>query len=197
MRQSDISMMGEAQKGWFKEQLLVGRDDYALTFWLSSVPWISEESQDNWAGYSSERREIADFIKANAIDNLVILSADAHMVAVDDGTNSDYATDGGAPIPVLHAGALNQVGTLKGGPYSHGYFKNPTPEDGQFATIDVADDGGNRICLEFTGKRLPAGETETVDLLAWNRCFVVASAGSKTYLPFIAQQSTQPKESSP
>jgi hypothetical protein len=70
------------------------------------------------------------------------------MVALDDGTNSDYSTDGGAGFPVLHAAALDRPGRVKGGPYSHGTF----PGAGQFGLMTVHDAGGDRITVELAGR---------------------------------------------
>ena len=42
------------------------------------------------------------------IRNLCMVSGVAHMVAIDDGTNSAYAADGGGGFPVLHAAARRQ-----------------------------------------------------------------------------------------
>jgi hypothetical protein len=44
-----------------------------------------------------------------------MISGDAHMVAIDDGTNSDYADGGGGGFPVFHAGALDRSSSVKGG----------------------------------------------------------------------------------
>jgi len=170
---ADKSMMGAVQKQWFKDQLLYARDHYDLIFWISSVPWIQKKTwwSDRWGGYASEREELADFIRDNHIDHLVILAGDAHMVALDDGANSDYATGGGAAMPVMHGAALNRKGSTKGGPYSHGTFPNPEPEDGQFGLVEVIDSGGAEICVHYQGKRLPAGATDLVDLIDWRTCF--------------------------
>lgn len=35
-------------------------------------------------------------MKEIGIDNLVVLSGDAHVLAMDDGSHTDYATNGGA-----------------------------------------------------------------------------------------------------
>ena len=53
-----------------------------------------------WAGFDQERRAIANAISADGILNLVMVGGDAHMVAVDDGTNTDYSNglDRGAPV---------------------------------------------------------------------------------------------------
>lgn len=139
---------------WFKKELLTAKKNGLLVAWINPVPWISDpksfdydcDEKDTWSGYTEERRGIADFIKEHDI-NLFMLSGDAHMLAIDNGTNSDYATDKGAPIPVFHAAPLDNVGIIKGGPYSHGYSR----KRGQFGMVEVTDMGGNEICITFTG----------------------------------------------
>lgn len=170
---ADKSMMGAVQKQWLKEQLLYARDNYDLIFWISSVPWIQKKTlwSDRWGGYATEREELANFIRDNDIENLIILAGDAHMVALDDGTNSDYATGGGAAMPVMHGGSMNRKGSIKGGPYSHGAFENPKPEDGQYAVVEVTDTGGDEICVQYQGKRLPEGSAELTTLIDWETCF--------------------------
>ncbi|MCI0405215.1 MAG: alkaline phosphatase D family protein [candidate division Zixibacteria bacterium] len=129
------TMLGAAQKAWFKQELLNSKSNHPLIVWVNTLPWIGASGSDAWSAYQTERRELADFLKANGIKNLCMLSGDAHMLAIDDGTNSDYATEGGAAFPVMHSAALDQVGSLKGGPYSHGAF----PGRGQFGVMSVAD----------------------------------------------------------
>ena len=69
------------------------------------------------------------------------------MLAIDDGTNSDYATGGSAGFPVMHAAALDQSPALKGGPYSEGAF----PGRGQFGLMTVAD-SGDSIKVNWSGR---------------------------------------------
>lgn len=139
---------------WFLEQLLAARANGELVAWVNPIPWIADErspkydcdEKDDWSGFPEERTVIADFIKKQNIP-LFILSGDAHMVAIDDGTNSDYASGGGAPIPVFHAAPLDNVGIYKGGPYSHGFSR----KRGQFGIMEVEDNGGTEICITFKG----------------------------------------------
>lgn len=106
--------------------------------------------EDHWSLFSSERREIADFVKQNAIEGLCIIHGDAHMLAADDGSNADYATGGGAPIPVIAAAPLDQAASIKGGPYSHGIYKAPAGE-GCFGFVRVLDEG-ERIKVFYSGR---------------------------------------------
>jgi alkaline phosphatase D len=145
----DKTMMGGSQKAWFKAQLLAANGRQAIV-WVSSMPWIGAPAAgaDYWAGYATERQEIANFISDNGISGLVVLSGDAHMVALDDGTNSDYTSNGGASFPVFHAAALDRTGSTKGGPYSHGSY----PGGGQFGLVTVTDDGGGSLTITLSGR---------------------------------------------
>jgi alkaline phosphatase D len=147
----DKTMLGAAQKDWFKRELIGAKSNSALIFWVSSVPWTGRSHKgDGWEVFEAERREIADFLKANAIRNLCILSADAHMLGADDGRNGDFATGGGAAVPSLQAAPLDRPASFKGGPYSHGYYL-PKLGEGCFGLVDVHDDG-REINVSFTGR---------------------------------------------
>jgi phosphodiesterase/alkaline phosphatase D-like protein len=175
---SGKTVLGAAQKDWLKSELLKGAK-YPLVVWVGTAPWIEAKTSgsDRWGGYSTERQELANFIKKNKIDNLIMLSGDAHMVALDDGTNSGYAQGGGGDFPVLHAASLDQRGSKKGGPYSHGTFPNVTSDSkgyhGQFGVLTVTDTGGSEVCIEFRGRRQVFRTSEVVDLLKvpWKKCF--------------------------
>jgi hypothetical protein len=91
-----------------------------------------------------------------------MLSGDAHMLAIDDGTNSDYADGGGAGFPVMHAAALDSTPSLKGGPYSHGAF----PGTGQFGLMTVTDSDGDVIHVSWQGKK-DTGETVVSYSFTW------------------------------
>lgn len=172
------TMMGAAQKAWFKQQLLDANGTYPLIFIVGSVPWISSSSSDTWAGYTTERRELADFIKVNNIHNLVMLSADAHMLALDDGTNNSYATGGGASFPVFHAAALDRGGSIKGGPYTHGPFSGT----GQFALVTVTDNNSDQICVAYSGLQRNSTTGNLSELIDWSDCYYL-TAVSPTVTP--------------
>ena len=147
----------EAHLQWFFDRLLDAKTKGHVVAWVNSYPWINApggpnykcSEKDNWGGYPEERTKIADFIKKHKIP-VFILSGDAHMVAMDDGTNSDYATGGGAPVRVFHAAAIDRPGSYKGGPYSQGYSR----EEGQYGVIEVTDDGGDKICFTWYAKNV-------------------------------------------
>ncbi len=142
------TMLGPAQRDWLLGELRRA-DEHALVVWVNPDPWIdtARAGADTWGGYAGERRLIADVIAGEGIRNLVMLSGDAHMVAIDDGTNSGYATGGGPGFPILHAGALDRRGKVKGGPYSHGAF----PGAGRFGVVRV-DDRGDTVSVDLSGQ---------------------------------------------
>lgn len=144
------TMLGAEQLAWLKRELLAAKDRYPVIVWVNADPWIDAagEGKDSWGGYASERQEVADFIAERNIRGLVMLSGDAHMLAIDAGTNSDYSAAGGAGFPVMHAAALDRHGKVKGGPYSEGAF----PGSGQFGLMTLTDDGGPNIEISWSGR---------------------------------------------
>ena len=106
--------------------------------------------EDYWSVFSAERREMADFIKSNHIRGVCILHGDSHMLAADDGSHSDYATGGGAPLPVMCAAPLDQEASIKGGPYSQGIYRMK-PGEGGFGLLTVTDKGDS-IDVAYSGR---------------------------------------------
>lgn len=159
-----LSMLGAAQRDWLLREL-ERSTDAALVVWVNTVPWITKASErpdrvagDGWGPYRDERREIANAIARLGLDRrLVMLSGDAHMVAIDDGTNSNYSDDPTTRgFPVVHAAPLDRRTSYKGGDYSHGDSR----QNGQFAVMTVDDDGETlavafRTYVERDGRATP------------------------------------------
>ncbi|MDQ3947366.1 MAG: alkaline phosphatase family protein [Actinomycetota bacterium] len=145
---TEETMLGSSQREWLLGELR-GAGEHALMVWVNPDPWIDAErrGEDTWGGYAAERRQIADAIAGAGVRNLVMVSGDAHMVAIDDGTNSGYATGGGGGFPVLHAAALDRRGKIKGGPYSGGAH----PGAGRFGLVEV-NDRGSLVSVELSGR---------------------------------------------
>ena len=143
------SMLGAEQLAWFEEEIVAASRRHALVVWMNPSPWIgaANPSGDGWAGFADERRQIADVIADAGVENLLMVSGDAHMLGFDDGSNSGYAGDGSPGFAVFHTAALDRPGNVKGGPYSGGAF----PGFGQYGVIDVHDDG-QRLEVRLTGK---------------------------------------------
>jgi phosphodiesterase/alkaline phosphatase D-like protein len=167
----DKTMLGERQKDWLKQELLAASGTYPVIVWVNSQPWISITGPDGdgWGPFATEREEIATFIVENGIGNLVMLSGDAHMLAIDDGTNNTYGPGGGAGFPVFHAAALDRDGSVKGGPYSEGTYPGP----GHFGVMTVHDEGGDGVEITWSGQNKDGEE------LVRHR-FRLAASGSAT-----------------
>lgn len=123
-------MMGEEQFNWFKNEIKKSSLKYPLVIWVSSVPYTAEikEGGDSWGGFTHERRAIANFIKENRINNLMIISGDAHCISYNDGTDNNYSDQSGEGLfEVLAAPLDNWATSKKGGPWSGFYI----PDDGQ------------------------------------------------------------------
>jgi phosphodiesterase/alkaline phosphatase D-like protein len=163
------TMLGKQQLEWLRTELSEARRHYPLVVLVNGVSWITKStpgSEDGWESYSYERGVIADMIKeAGLVHRLVMLSGDAHMAAIDDGTNSNYAGDrrtGEKAFPVIHAAPLDRYPKVKGGPYSHGavapYRWLRIVKAKQFGLLDLTDDGDRlhiRIsCRNADGKIL-------------------------------------------
>ncbi|HEX6371289.1 MAG TPA: alkaline phosphatase D family protein [Longimicrobium sp.] len=146
------TMLGSAQKEWLKSELLRSRGVHPLVVWINTVPWIARKGEKSWDRWHEERAEITDFITKEGIRNLCMLSADAHMLAIDDGSHN-HAPDGGGGFPVFQASPLDRSGSIKGGPYSHA----PLTGNGQYGVMTVTDTGGDAVSVRWEGKRTGSG----------------------------------------
>jgi phosphodiesterase/alkaline phosphatase D-like protein len=149
------TMLGPAQRQWFVNELTRAADEKApVVFWACTVPWITKENPSSghgWEPYARERAEIAGTIsKLGLTSRVIILSGDAHMAAIDDGTNSNYVA-GSAPstrgVVVVQAAPFSRFPRSKGGPYSHGR----STRNHQFGWVEVTDTGG-AVTVELTAR---------------------------------------------
>ena len=118
---SGATVLGDAQKTWLKSELLRGKA-LDLIVWATSIPWIGEAdpAEEYWAGYAAERAELCQHLVDHDVRNVCLISADAHMVAIDDGRHGGYAAGGRGGFPVFQCAALESRESEKGGPYSLG-----------------------------------------------------------------------------
>jgi phosphodiesterase/alkaline phosphatase D-like protein len=132
------AVLGKEQRGWLIEELSQA-DRYGLVVWSNGTPWVgkADPTDDTWAGFATERKAISNAIAEYGVDNLLMVSGDAHMLAYDDGTHTDYSDSGEAAFPLFQAASLDRIGSVKGGPYT----EKPIPGGGQFGIVTVEDDG--------------------------------------------------------
>lgn len=145
------TMLGAAQKQWFKDLLSDVANDEKLFVWVCPRVFggVDLSDSDHWGHFSTERTELCDHIQANASGRVIVLSADMHSLAIDDGTNHDFVTSGSEPIPTFQAAPLDRESaqTHGGATYSEGQFTN----NGQFGLMEVTDTGGSTITVDWTG----------------------------------------------
>jgi phosphodiesterase/alkaline phosphatase D-like protein len=140
------TMLGGRQLQWLKQELLAAHASHDLIVLVNSVPWIGDTPHyDNWSGFAYERAQIAAFIEEHAITRLCMISGDAHMIAIDDGTNNRYGPSGKPLFPVLQAAALDRRGSVKGGPYRFG----PIPGPGHFGVMEINYIGSQQLEVRF------------------------------------------------
>ena len=152
--ESGRTMLGALQLAWL-EQEFAGAAAAPLVVLVNTVPWITRRwswIRHGWAPYGRERRHLADLIVRHGLTRrLVMLSGDAHMLSMDDGTNSQYSTRPDAPargFVVAHAAPLDQRPSRKGGPYTH----REVAVNGQYGVMDVTDEGGP-VTVHLRGMR--------------------------------------------
>lgn len=148
------TILGTQQKQWLKDELLQGQDRYKLLVWINSVPWIGDPEEeggdtDAWFSYNTERQEIGQYINNHQIRNILMLSADAHMLALDDGSNNQGRTGVGG-FPILQASPLDRSNSRKGKPFSHGFF---VEHKGQYGLVTVTDNG-DEVQVSISGRHL-------------------------------------------
>ena len=143
LNRPERTMLGHDQLSWLERELDAAANA-ALVILVNPVPWIGRPGRfirHGWSAFPEERARVADaVVRAGLTDRLLMLSGDAHMLALDDGTHSQYSTRADAPrrgFVVAHAAPLDREASRKGGPYSHG----PVLGNGQFGVLDVQDDG--------------------------------------------------------
>lgn len=179
--EAERTMLGREQLAWFLGELEKAADA-PLVIWVNTVPWITKVNEatiEGWAPYARERLIIAEAIKRRGLTRrFLMLSGDAHMLAIDDGTNSEYATTadpGATGFVVAHAAPMDRYPRNKGGPYSHGQVR----QNGQFGVLDIVDDGrtvkvavqGRRGASPVAGMRIEftAGEDDERSARASNQ----------------------------
>ncbi|ERG63554.1 hypothetical protein L332_03690 [Agrococcus pavilionensis RW1] len=144
------SMMGAAQKAWFKSELVT---DEPVKIWVMDSPWVNHDApldttdaNDKWSDYPDEHEELGAYIAASAVGQVIGIHGDMHALASDDGSNNDW---GG--FPTFNAAPFDKRASIKGGPWSEGtYPSSGTAQSYQYGWVDVTDDGTD-ITVAYTG----------------------------------------------
>lgn len=199
--ENNKQIFGSKQEEWLQTKLLEGKE-LDLIVMTSSFPYIvnSPSEEGSWGFYPKQRNRIAKFIKNNQITNLCMISGDAHMLAIDDGSHSGYANNddynpsstGNGGFPVFHAASISSSTSQKGGPYSKGSQSSLGGREGDgidgsgqygFFQVLYQDENGNEIevpRIVWIGKRV---ENESGERVFKNMIWHEFSA-NKTYSKF-------------
>jgi alkaline phosphatase D len=177
---TETQVLGDVQKAWLFEEFSKAKE-YAILVWASTKPWIGDYLKDDaWYSFVEERREIANKIAELQIDNLVLLHGDTHYLAADNGSNSDYADNGGAGFPVFCAAPFYHIGTYKAGPYSEGCWANPLGQKEKvlmhYGVVNIVDEINGETCIHYRG--FEVGNAEPIVQVHMCRPWVVK--GSRT-----------------
>lgn len=149
------AMMNNTQFAWLLSEFLYARDNGLVAAWVTPLTWNSIGYPENWACQPAERTGLNDLLFGLGVKDAFILSGDAHMLAIDDGTHADFSTQQELQYhyPVFQAAAISRFGSYKGGVFNQGgWHANPSLAHGQFGEVVVADDGAE-VCITFNGWR--------------------------------------------
>lgn len=145
------SMLGRVQKAWLLKSLLASTAPFKLI--VSPVAWADDAkietgpdgeriyAKDIWSGFREERTEIYDFLAANDITGVMLISSDRHRHDVRLNERPR-----GYPLLEIETGWLtNEFGTDGSGEPLWQYLDGPA-----FGTITVETrEGGLVACIEI------------------------------------------------
>jgi uncharacterized membrane protein YhaH (DUF805 family) len=156
------SIYSQEQKTWLYNEI-ANSTEYDFVVWITSKPWIGPDGDDDaWWGQPQDRAELSQHIVQTVTkQNLIALSADAHMIGFDDGRNTYYgSSSSNVSFPILQSGPLDRLGSAKGGPFSDGCFTTKYERNSQYSTIEfqMPTDTNEEACLviktDFFEKKL-------------------------------------------
>ncbi|MBL9203037.1 MAG: alkaline phosphatase D family protein [Opitutaceae bacterium] len=152
------SMLGPVQKAWLLDALKKSTAPFKLL--VSPVAWADDakvdigpagerlHTRDTWYGYRTEREELFDFIGAQRISGVVLISSDRHRNDV-----RLHRRTRGYPLLEIESGWLtNAVGTGRSGETLFEYLDGPafgfvtaTPGTDPTATIEIVTIHGESV----------------------------------------------------
>lgn len=98
-------LVDAGQLSWLEQSLLASTARWKVIF-TSVVINPTTKFPDGWAGYQTEWNSLREFINGNNIKNVVFISGDLHLGAIDDGGNAGFP-EMCTPVP----GGVQPVGT--------------------------------------------------------------------------------------
>ena len=170
------TMLGTDQKTWFKAEIVAAEAANQVVVWGSTTSWVAPGGtgrEDTWSRYTTERTELADYIKAQGMSDAVcVIAGDMHQMAYydpDNQTIGDYATGTGCNLPVCHAAPidgmmLNSPSTADGPFHLLPHDSDPLVRVRQWGELIVTDTGAATVSINFLGCRFVGGSvSEEID----------------------------------
>ncbi len=126
----------DGQWAWLSDNLLNSTARWKIIF--SPVTFNPTMSKmDAWYGYPSERARLLEFISANNITDVFVISGDSHGGAIDDGTNSGMP-EMLVPGPNMKGSCFTSRDT---GMWSHGIYGQVANKGCRgYALVDIMTD---------------------------------------------------------
>ncbi len=92
----NVSQIGALLAGIFLQDSLITLPGVPIPV---SAIFAAMELTDKWCGFPQDAQAVLDFVNANNIKNVIVLSGDQHTAAIDDGANAGF--------PEIMAGGLD------------------------------------------------------------------------------------------
>jgi hypothetical protein len=151
------------QGAWLQNEFAMA-DQYDYLIWVTTKPWIgpAQAGEDAWLGHAADRAQVSDWINNNHT-NILAISADAHMLAFDNGSNTNYGKSSSShSFPILQSGPMDNVGSTKGGPYTSGCHGYSRERNSQYSIVRfefiTTEAGGTKSCIYIRGYRVVDGD---------------------------------------
>ncbi len=150
----DGNALGSAgQLQWLENGLRHSTARWKIIF-TSVVTNTTTKYPDGWAGYQTEWNALRDFINQNQIANVVFISGDLHLAAIDNGSISGFPEmcvaqpnslkPGSGGIASSPSGTGTRCSTAKEGRWSEGYYEEECSGYGRVTVLQNPD----RLILE-------------------------------------------------
>jgi hypothetical protein len=153
---NNLGGTGELQ--WLKDGLLTSTARWKIIF-TSVVVNPTTKFPDGWAGYQTEWNSLRDYIQSNGIQNIVFISGDLHLGAIDNGAASGFPE-----MCVSQPNGAGNCPTALPGVWSEGYYEDGTCKGFSLVTItnnpdrltlNVMDEFGHSQLAYSLGEGIP------------------------------------------
>ena len=155
------SMLGWTQRDWFLDLITTSSQDGTRAIvWANSQQWSIEENppaavdpNDCWWAFAYERSLIARHMRHVGCPPVVIVSGDAHEIAL----RREYINSG-MSFMVTQNAALDRSANTR-----YDYWDNgPVPGRGHYGLLTITDDGDTVLTVEHKAYEVSAGGVDTV-----------------------------------